>query len=193
MEIYSIELGNFNLIRQAAFSKDSVPVISGTFLIAISIFIFILGLLQRESAIKVMNKHTHNFVLASVVTAMFAVWMLVDTETVTLMLGGNPAYVFVNIFSYLFIMGPWLVQVILTTGKQNLFFHFLAMSGLIETAVIMVCAVFGFFNFSAYLTASHLIGVGVESSILYLSYDAFKKRKDTGSKMLFLQQYYLLL
>ncbi len=184
MEIYSIKLGDFNLIRQAAFSKDSVPVISGTLLLATAVLIFVLGILQHESAVKIMNKQTQSFALAAGVTVMVALWMMVDTETITLMLGGNPAYVFVNIFSYLFIMGPWLLQVILTTGKTNLPLRLLAMSGLIETAVIIVGVIFGSFDFSAYLTASHLIGVGIESAILYLSFDAFKKRKDISSKLM---------
>ncbi len=185
MEIYGIQLGNFDLIRQAAFTKDSIPVISGTLLLATALLIFVLGLLQRESVIKVANNHPRNFVLASSVTAMFAIWMMVDTQTVTLLLGGNPSYVFVNIFSYLFIMGPWLMQTILTTGNRNIFLRLLAMSGLLETAVIMVGVLLGFFDFSAYLTFSHLIGVGVESAIIYLSFEAFRRRRDLGSKMLF--------
>ncbi len=185
IEIYSIKLGNFNLIKQAAFSKDSIAVISGTLLLAVAVLIFVLGFLQRESAIKVMNHSTQNFVLASVVTAMFAIWTMVDTETVTLILGSNPAYVFVNIFAFLFIMGPWLIQVINTTGKHNIVLHILAISGLIETVIIIIGAFVGFFSFSAYLTASHLIGIGVESSILYLSFVACRQRKDIGSKLLF--------
>ncbi len=185
IEIYSIELGHFDLIRQNAFTKDCIPVISGTLLLAIAVLIFVLGLLQRESAIKVINDPAQNFVLAAAVTTMFSVWMMVDTETVTLLFGSNPAYVFVNIFSFLFIMGPWLLQIILTTGKSNMLFRLLAMSGLIETAVIILGVLLGFFNFSAYLTFSHLIGVGVEGAILYLSFDAFRQRKDIGSKMLF--------
>ncbi len=185
IEIYSIKLGDFNLIRQAAFEKDGIFVISGTLLLSVALLIFILGLLQRESAVKVMNNHTHSFVLASAVTTMFSIWILVDTETVTLLFGNNPAYVFVNIFSFLFIMGPWLLQIILTTGKQHAPLFLLALSGLIETAVIMIGTVFGFFDFSAYLTASHLIGVGVESAILYLSFIAARNRKDIGSKLLF--------
>ncbi len=185
IELYSIQLGNFDLIRQAAFTKDSVPVISGTFLLVISALILILGLVQRESAVYVMDQRTPNFVLASVVTAMLAIWMLVDTQTITLFLGSNPAYVFVNIFSYLFLMGPWLVQMILTTGRSNLLLRILAMSGLIETGIIVVGVLFGFFDFSTYLTASHLIGVGIESAILYLSFDTLRKRRDLGSKLLF--------
>ncbi len=185
MEIYSIKLGNFDLIRQAAFSKDCIPVISGTLLLAVAVLILVLGFFQRESAIRVMHHHTQNFILASAVTAMFSIWMMVDTETVTLLFGGNPGYVFVNIFSYLFIMGPWLMQIILTTGKRSVLLRVLAMSGLIETAVIMLGVIVGFFDFSAYLTFEHLIGVGVESAILYLSFESFRQRKDTGSKLLF--------
>ncbi len=184
MEIYNMKLGDFNLLCQQAFSKDRVPVISGAFLLAVSVLIFVLGLLQRESAIKVMNNRSQNFVLASAVTSMFSIWMLVDTETVTLLFGSNPAYVFVNIFSYLFIMGPWLLQVILTTGKTNVSLRVLAMSGLIVTAVIMVGVFFGFFDFSVYLTSTHLIGIGVEGAILYLSYDACRQRRDMNSRML---------
>ncbi len=185
IEIYSIKLGNFDLICQAAFSKDAVPVISGTLLLAVSILIFILGFLQRETAAKIINNRTQNFVLAAAVTAMLAIWILADTETVTLIFGGNPAYVFVNIFSFLFIMGPWLMQMILTTGKPGVILRILALSGLIETLVIIIGVIFGFFSFSAYLTFSHLIGIGVESAIFYLSYDAMRQRKDAGSKMLF--------
>ncbi len=185
MEIYSIKLGDFNLIRQAAFENDSIPVITGTLLLAVSVLIFVLGLLQRESAIKVMNHRTQNFVLASAVTTMFSVWMMVDTETITLIFGGNPAYVFINIFSFLFIMGPWLLQIIRTTGKSSVLLNVLAMSGLIETAVIILGVFLGFFHFSAYLTFSHLIGIGVEGAILYLSFETFRKRRDVGSKLLF--------
>lgn len=186
MEIYSIELGDFNLIRQAAFTKDSIPVISGTLLLALSLLIFILGFIQRKSVVQVMNNHNQNFVLASVLVTMFSIWMMVDTETITLLWGGNPAYVFINIFAYLFIMGPWLMQIILTTGKQGLALRILAMSGLIETAVIIILERFGYFNFSAYLTASHLIGIGIESAILFLSFEAYRQRRDLGSKLLFI-------
>ncbi len=185
MEIYNIKLGHFNLIRQSAFTNDSTTVITGTLLLVVSVLILVLGFLQRESAVKVTSNPTQNFVLASVVTAMFAIWTMVDTETVTLMLGNSPAYVFVNIFAFLFIMGPWLMQIILTTEKRSILLRILALSGLIETVIIMVGVLFGFFNFSAYLTASHLIGIGVESSILYLSFESFRKRKDIGSKLLF--------
>ncbi len=185
IEIYNIKLGNFDLIRQSAFANDFIPVVSGTFLLAISLLIFILGFLQRESAIKVMNNPIQSFILAAAVTAMLSIWILVDTETVTLLFGGNPAYVFVNIFSFLFIMGPWLMQIILTSGKKNILFRVLAMSGLIETVIIIIGVIFGFFNFSAYLTASHLIGIGVEGAILYLSFDQCRHRKDIGSKLLF--------
>ncbi len=193
MEIYNITLGDFNLIRQAAFAEDRIPVISGTFLLAVSLLIFILGLLQRESAVKVMNRRTQHFGLAASVTAMLAIWILVDTETVTLLFGDNPAYVFVNIFSFLFIMGPWLMQMIFTAEKHSLWLHMLAMSGLIETVVIMLGVVVGFFDFSAYLTFSHLIGAFVESAILYLSFDACRTRKDVGSKLLFAASILLVL
>ncbi len=185
IEIYNVKLGDLNLIRQEAFSKDSVVIVTGTLLLTISVFIFVLGLLQRESVVKVMNNNTQNFVLASAVTLMFSIWMMVDTETVTLLFGRNPAYVFINIFAFLFIMGPWLLQIIITTNKKSIPLYILSMSGLIETLVIILCAIFGYFNFSAYLTFSHLIGIGVEGSILYLSFEAFRKRKDIGSKLLF--------
>ncbi len=185
MEIYSIKLGNFNLIRQAAFSNDSIPVITGTLLLAVAILIFILGFLQRQSAIQVLNNRTPNFVLASSVTAMFAIWMMVDTETITLLGGSNPAYVFINIFAFLFIMGPWLMQIILSTGKPGILLRILALSGLLETVIIIIGVIFGYFNFSTYLTASHLIGIGVESAILYLSFKEYRQRRDIGSKMLF--------
>ncbi len=184
MEIYSIKLGDYNLLRQSAFAQDNVGVISSTTLLAISLLIFILGFLQRESAIQVIHNNTQNFILASAVATMFSIWMLVDTESITLLYGHNPAYVFVNIFSFLFIMGPWLMQIILTTGKNSIMLHLFAMSGLIETAIIMLGVLFGYFNFSAYLTAAHLIGVGVESAILYLSFVEFRHRRDTRSKLL---------
>ncbi len=185
MELYSIKLGDFNLIRQKAFSQDSIKVISSTIMLVISLLILILGLLQRKSAIQVISNHTQNFVLASVVSTMFSIWILVDTETATLLFGSNPAYVFVNIFSFLFIMGPWLMQIILSTGKRGLMLRLLAMSGLLETAVVMAGVLVGFFDFSAYLTAAHLIGVGVEGAIVALSFEAFRQRRDTGSKLLF--------
>ncbi len=185
IELYSIKLGDFNLIRQAAFAEDSVPIVTGTFLSALAILIVLLGFLQRSSALQIKRDSTRSFFLAALLTVMFAVWMMVDTETVTLMFGGNPEYVFINIFAFLFIMGPWLLQIMLSTERTGPFMRILAMSGLIETAVIIIGVVFGAFDFSIYLTASHLIGVGVQSSILLLSFDLFKKRRDLGSGMLF--------
>ncbi len=185
IELYNIQLGDFNLIRQKAFSRDFFTVITGTMLLALSVLIVILDLLQRKTANQIMHGRSQNFIIASLVTMMFALWTLIDTETVTLIFGGNPAYVFVNIFAFLFIMGPWLMQTMLASGKHSILLRILAMSGLIETAVIMIGVLFGFFDFSSYLTFSHLIGIGVESAILYLSFDAFRRRKDLGSKMLF--------
>ncbi len=184
MELYNIKIGDFNLIRQSAFSKDVIPVVSGIFLIVLAFLIFVLGLLQRESAVKVTNNRTLKFGLASSVTVMFAIWMMVDTETITLLFGANPSYVFVNIFSYLFIMGPWLLQIILTTNKKSILLRLLAMSGLIETFAIIIAAIFGYFNFFLYLTLSHMIGAFIEGAILFLSFTECKQRKDLGSKLL---------